>query len=100
MAGSKHSTRGHPRTRGRTRPRPGPDRATLGIIGAICALAGFFVLGILLGPIAIVCGWFAMGRRWATGRIPALIAVVLGAIDTVLALAWIADAAGPGNGML
>ncbi|MFI9172955.1 hypothetical protein [Streptomyces lincolnensis] len=73
-----------------------PDRATLGIIagargrppgkGSICAVAGFFVLGIILGPVAIVCGWLAMGRSWTGSRpVPALVALVLGAIDTLLA---------------
>ncbi|MGY0023787.1 small hydrophobic protein [Streptomyces sp. cg35] len=88
MAGFGHTTRKHPRSRGRTRSRSGPDRATLGIIGFICAIAGFFVLGIVLGPVALVCGWLAMGRRWAgTQSVPALVAVVLGAIDTLLAIA-------------
>ncbi|MBC9712587.1 small hydrophobic protein [Streptomyces sp. TRM66268-LWL] len=101
MAGFGNSTRKHPRTRGRTWSRSGPDRATLAIVGVICAVAGFFVLHILLGPLAILCGWLAMGRRWDGGRsIPALVAVVLGAIDTLLALLAIAGAAGPGNGML
>ncbi|MFF4903950.1 hypothetical protein ACFY2T_03710 [Streptomyces sp. NPDC001260] len=34
----------------------------------ICAVAGFFVLGIILGPVAVVCGWLAMGRSWAGSR--------------------------------
>ncbi|MGW1724522.1 small hydrophobic protein [Streptomyces sp. NPDC002306] len=91
MAGFGQGTRGYPRSRGRMRSRTGPDRATLGIIGVICAVAGFFVLGIVLGPAAIVCGWLAMGRTWAgTRSVPALIAVVLGAIDTLLAILWLA----------
>ncbi|MFD0314756.1 small hydrophobic protein [Streptomyces flavalbus] len=99
MAGFGQSTRRNPRSRGRTWSRTGPDRATLGIIGAICAVAGFFVLGIILGPAAIVCGWLAMGRTWTGSRhVPALIAVVLGAIDTLLALIWLAGAASPGTG--
>ena len=101
MASFGHGTRRHPRTRGRTWSRSGPDRATLGIIGVICAVAGFFVLGIILGPVAIVCGWLAMGRSWAGSRpVPALVAVVLGAIDTLLAIIWPAGAAGTGNGLL
>ncbi|MFH0518884.1 small hydrophobic protein [Streptomyces sp. M41] len=101
MAGFSHGTRRHPRSRGRTWSRTGPDRATLGIIGAICAVAGFFVLGIVLGPVAIVCGWLAMGRTWSgTRHVPALIAVVLGAIDTLLALLWLSGTAGLGNGLL
>lgn len=77
----------------------GPDRATLGIIGAICAVAGFFVLGIILGPVAIACGWLAMGRSWSGARpVPALIAVVLGTIDTVLAIVWLAGAGTPATG--
>ncbi|MFC7308571.1 small hydrophobic protein [Streptomyces monticola] len=95
------TTRRHPRSRGRAGLRSGPDRATLGIVGVICAIAGFFVLGIVLGPIAVICGWLAMGRRWNGARpVPALIAVVLGAIDTVLAVLWIAGTAAPGGGML
>ncbi|MGA4848642.1 small hydrophobic protein [Streptomyces sp. G5(2025)] len=93
MAGFGHATRKHPRSRGRTWSRSGPDRATLGIVGAVCAIAGFFVLGIILGPMAIVCGWLALGRSWAGARpAPALVALILGAIDTVLALLWISGA--------
>ncbi|MCM3298412.1 small hydrophobic protein [Streptomyces sp. R02] len=101
MASFGHGTRRHPRTRGRTWSRSGPDRATLGMIGAICAVAGFFVLGIVLGPVAMVCGWLAMGRSWAGSRsAPALVALVLGAIDTLLAVIWLAGAGGMGTGML
>ncbi|MFC9547367.1 small hydrophobic protein [Streptomyces sp. NPDC014603] len=112
MASFGHGTRRHPRTRGRMgsqwgSPRAsrfevggGPDRATLGIIGLVCAVAGFFVLGIVLGPVAIVCGWLAMGRSWAGSRsVPAVVAVVLGAIDTLLAVIMLAGAATWGNGM-
>ncbi|MEU1260995.1 small hydrophobic protein [Streptomyces cellulosae] len=101
MASFGHgTTRRHPRTRGRTWSRSGPDRATLGIVGAICAVAGFFVLGIVLGPVAMVCGWLAMGRSWAGSRsVPALIALVLGAIDTLLAVIWLAGAGAMGTGM-
>lgn len=100
MAGFGHGTRRHPRSRGRTWSRTGPDRATLGIIGLVCAVAGFFTLGIVLGPAAIVCGWLAMGRSWTGSRpIPALVAVVLGAIDTLLAIIWLAGTASPGNGL-
>ncbi|MDX2523994.1 small hydrophobic protein [Streptomyces europaeiscabiei] len=99
MAGFGQGTRRHPRSRGRTWSRSGPDRATLGIIGVICAIAGFFVLGIILGPVAIVCGWLAMNRTWSGARpVPAIIAVVLGAIDTVLAIIWLAGTATPGAG--
>ncbi len=101
MASFGHGTRRHPRTRGRTWSRSGPDRATLGMIGAICAVAGFFVLGIVLGPVAMVCGWLAMGRSWAGSRsAPALVALVLGAIDTLLAVIWLAGAGGTGTGVL
>ncbi|MEU9665700.1 small hydrophobic protein [Streptomyces bobili] len=99
MAGFGHGTRGNPRSRGRRWSRTGPDSATLGIVGLVCAVAGFFALGIVLGPAAIVCGWLAMGRSWAGPRpVPALVAVVLGAIDTLLALVWLSGTAG--NGLL
>ncbi|MER7111060.1 small hydrophobic protein [Streptomyces sp. NPDC000229] len=91
-------SRRSPRSRGRMWSRTGPDRATFGIVGLVCAVAGFFVLGIVLGPVAIVCGWLGMGRRWASDHIPALVAFVLGAIDTVLALVWLAGTGTPGNG--
>ncbi|MFJ9036009.1 small hydrophobic protein [Streptomyces sp. NPDC102406] len=95
MAGFGHTTRKHPRSRGRTGSRSGPDRATLGIIGLVSAIAGFSVLQIVLGPVAVVCGWLAMGRRWTgTQSVPALIAVVLGAIDTLLAIVWLASMSG------
>ncbi|MER5581633.1 small hydrophobic protein [Streptomyces asoensis] len=113
MAGFGNGTRRYPRSRGRMGSRwgsprssgvetgGGPDRATLGIVGLVCAVAGFFALGIVLGPAAIVCGWLAMGRSWAGSRpVPALVAVALGAIDTLLALIWLAGASGTGNGLL
>ncbi|NEB76853.1 small hydrophobic protein [Streptomyces sp. SID14478] len=101
MAGFGNTTRKHPRSRDRMRPRTRPDRASLGIIGLICAIAGFFVLQIVLGPVALVCGWLAMGRRWTgTKSMPALVAVVLGAIDTLLAIVWLASSAGPAGGGL
>ncbi|NEB02531.1 small hydrophobic protein [Streptomyces sp. SID13726] len=101
MTGFGHGTRRYPRSRGRTWSRTGPDRATLGIIGVICAVAGFFVLGIILGPVAIVCGWLAMGRTWSGGNRawPTLVAFVLGAIDTLLAIIWIVGASSPGGGL-
>ncbi|MFG3245562.1 small hydrophobic protein [Streptomyces sp. NPDC048187] len=100
MASFGQESRRHPRSRGRTWSRTGPDRATLGIIGVVCAVAGFFALGIVLGPAAMVCGWLAMGRSWAGSRsVPAVVALVLGAIDTLLALVWLVGAAGPGYGM-
>jgi hypothetical protein len=100
MAGFGQGTRRHPRSRGRTWSRNGLDGATLGIVGAVCAFAGLFVAGILLGPAAIACGWLAMGRTWAGNRpVSALVALVLGAIDTLLAVIWLAGAATPGNGM-
>ncbi|MBQ1095457.1 small hydrophobic protein [Streptomyces sp. b94] len=100
MAGFGQGSRGHPRSRGRAWSRTGPDRATLAVVGVICAVAGFFVLGIVLGPVAIVCGWLAMGRSWAGSRpVPAVVALVVGIIDTVLAALWLIGAASPGYGM-
>ncbi|MFB7085789.1 small hydrophobic protein [Streptomyces sp. NPDC056296] len=100
MSSFGQGSRGHPRSRGRTWSRTGPDRATLAVVGVICAVAGFFVLGIVLGPVAIVCGWLAMGRSWAGSRpVPAVVALVLGIIDTVLAVLRLIGAATPGYGM-
>lgn len=101
MASFGRGTRGNPRSHGRMGSWNGPDRATLAVTGVVCAIAGFFVLGIILGPLAIVCGWLAMGRTWAGSRpVPAVVAVVLGAIDTLLALMWLTGAAaGPGGAL-
>ena len=101
MAGFGHTSRRHPRSRGRMRSGAGPDRATLGTVGLICAVAGFFTLGIVLGPVAVVCGWLAMGRRWTgTQSLPALVALVLGAIDTLLAILWLTGTTTPAGGFL
>ncbi|MBU6535339.1 small hydrophobic protein [Streptomyces sp. NPDC057245] len=101
MASFGQQSRRRPRSRGRTWSRNGPDRATLGIVGVVCAVAGFFTLGIVLGPVAMVCGWLAMGRSWAGSRpVPAVVAFALGAIDTLLAIVWLAGSAGMNNGML
>jgi flagellar motor component MotA len=100
MASFGQGSRRHPRSRGRTWSRTGPDRATLGIVGVVCAIAGFFTLGIVLGPAAVVCGWLAMGRSWAGPHpVPAVVALVLGAIDTLLAVVWLAGA-GAGHALL
>ncbi|NJP99553.1 small hydrophobic protein [Streptomyces zingiberis] len=99
MAGSWNtSARGNPRESGRTGSWNGLDSASLGIIGLVCAIAGFFALGIVLGPAAIVCGWLSMGRTWnfRGASVPALVAVVLGAIDTVMALLWLTGLNGGG----
>lgn len=70
MAGFGPTTRmrGNPRSRGRMRSRSGLDRATLGIVGQVRAIAGFFTLGIVLGPVAVVSGWPAVGRSWSGAR--------------------------------
>jgi hypothetical protein len=49
----------------------------------------------------MVCGWLAMGRTWSGGNRawPALVAFVLGAIDTLLAIIWLVGAATPGSGL-
>ncbi|WP_435594536.1 hypothetical protein [Streptomyces panacea] len=62
---------------------------TIGIVGLVFAVAGLFVLSVVLGPLAIVLGWLGMGRRWSTAYVPAVIAFVLGIVDTVLALMWL-----------
>lgn len=93
MTGFGNSGHGNPLTR--------VDQDTLGIIGLVCAVAGFFTLGIVLGPVALVAGWFAMGRRWTGSRhLTALIAVVLGAIDLLLAIVWLAGSSGQHFGVL
>jgi hypothetical protein len=67
---------------------------TLGIIGLICGIAGFFIgFGIILGPAALVLGWLAL-RRHDGGTRPFLpiTALILGAVDTAIALLWLTNA--------
>lgn len=73
------------------------DTKALGIAALVCGIVGLFVLSLILGPVAIVLGWLAMGRKWRGGSpsIP-VAAVVLGVIDTVLALIWLATSSGMG----
>jgi hypothetical protein len=60
------------------------DTGTLAIIGVICAIASCFVLGIVLGPVAVICGWLAMGRTWGGSKsIPAVVA--LGPVRRIMA---------------
>jgi hypothetical protein len=72
----------------------GGSVSTLGLVGLVCGVAGFFALGlgVLLGAVALVCGWLAMGRSWR-GRKPviAVIATVLGVLDIVIALLYLAQ---------
>ncbi|MDJ0343698.1 small hydrophobic protein [Streptomyces sp. H10-C2] len=85
-------TRSRIRARNRTGAGTATRTGTIAVLGAGCAIAGFFVLGILLGPAAIIFGWLAMGRSWRGGKsIPAVVAVILGAIDTVIAVLWLAQ---------
>lgn len=65
---------------------------TLGIAGVISALAGFLIgFGVILGPAALVLGWLALSRGDAgTTRSWALGALVLGALDTLVAIVWLA----------
>jgi hypothetical protein len=100
MPGYGRSTTTRTRTWGTPR-RMTQDPGTLAVSGMICAIVGFFTFGLVLGPIAILCGWLAMGRRWRRGQpIPVLIAVVLGAIDTLFALIWLAGSQPSGGGWL
>jgi hypothetical protein len=65
------------------------EKSTLGIVGLISAVIGFWAIGIVLGPVAVVLGWLAMGRSWRGSKpITAVGAVLLGALDTVVSVLW------------
>ncbi|GGO80512.1 hypothetical protein GCM10012280_02600 [Wenjunlia tyrosinilytica] len=87
------SSFGHSRRTGAARS----DASGMAVAGLVCGIVGLFVLSIVLGPLAIVFGWLAMGRRWSGGRPGmATAAFVLGWIDTVLAVIWLSTAATTG----
>ncbi len=69
-----------------TRTHSTSNTSALSWISLICGIVGFFSFGIVLGPIALITGWIAMGKRFNTGNVPAVIGFVLGAIITVLAV--------------
>ncbi|RFU85506.1 small hydrophobic protein [Streptomyces triticagri] len=93
-------------------PRRASDRGALGIAGAVFGAVGLFVLPIVFGPLAVLFGYSAAGGRGAglgtarraaraggRGRpVAAVVAIVLGIVDTVLAIVLIA--ASPGAGPL
>ncbi|MGX1883887.1 small hydrophobic protein [Streptomyces sp. NPDC055287] len=62
------------------------NASALSWISLICGIIGFFSFGIVLGPVALITGWIAMGKRFNTGNVPAVIGFVLGLIITVLAI--------------
>lgn len=93
MARLIHSNRSHiHRTYRRPAgPRRASDRASLGVIGAICAIVGLIAIPIVFGPIAVLCGWLAMnGREFGRQPIPVMIALALGIIVTALAIIQLA----------
>ena len=63
------------------------EKSTLGIVGLISAVIGFFALGIVLGPVALVLGWLAMGRSWRGSKAIAAVGAVL--LDTVVSVLWV-----------
>ena len=68
------------------------DQSSLGIVGMAVAIVGFFTFGILLGPVAVILGWMAMGSRWSGAwPIPAVIAMAVGALDTLVGVLWLAQ---------
>ncbi|NGN66103.1 small hydrophobic protein [Streptomyces sp. A7024] len=91
MARLTHPNRTHRTYRAPAGPRRASDRATLGIVGAICGIVGLVALPIVFGPVAILCGWLAMnGRGFGRQPIPVIIALTLGIIVTVLAIIMLA----------
>lgn len=62
------------------------NTSALSWISLVCGIVGFFTFGIVLGPVALITGWIAMGKRFNSGNVPAMIGFVLGLIITVLAI--------------
>lgn len=75
--GHSHS----PRARSRSNP--------MAVAGLVCGVVGFFVLSVVLGPLAIVFGSLGMRnaeRGGARNHGIALAGVILGAVDVALFL--------------
>ncbi|MGW7051304.1 small hydrophobic protein [Streptomyces sp. NPDC054887] len=62
------------------------NTSALSWVSLICGIVGFFTFGIVLGPVALITGWIAMGKHFNSGNVPAMIGFVLGLIITVLAI--------------
>lgn len=65
---------------------------TLGIISLVLAVIGFIVFGLFLGFFAIILGLMSLGQKDKTtsGTVLAILGIVLGLIDVVGALFYIA----------
>ena len=69
---------------------PQPQRTSNGLAVAalVCGIIGFLFFGIVLGPLAAIFGGIGLSRanRGASGRAMAIAGLVLGVIDTVVAI--------------
>jgi hypothetical protein len=63
-----------------------PQSNGLAIAALVCGIVGFFLLGIVLGPLGIIFGGLGLRRAnaGARGRGMALAGLIVGIIDTVL----------------
>ncbi|OEJ27041.1 hypothetical protein AR457_23835 [Streptomyces agglomeratus] len=69
-----------------SRAHSSSNTSALSWVSLICGIVGFFTFGIVLGPVALITGWIAMGKRFNSGNVPAMIGFILGLIITVLAI--------------
>lgn len=71
----------------------------LAIAGFVCSLVGLLVFSIVLGPLAIIFGGVGLSRanRGARHRGLAIAALVIGAVDVILWIVFIATAAKHGG---
>lgn len=74
---------------GYPQPRPGNGMA---IASLVCGIIGFLVLGVILGPLALIFGGVGLSRanQGASGKGMAIAGIVLGAVATVVAIIVIA----------
>ncbi|MGR8010730.1 small hydrophobic protein [Streptomyces hypolithicus] len=68
------------------RTRSGSNTSALSWVSLVCGIIAFFAFGIILGPVAMITGWIAMGKRFNSGNLVAMIGFILGVIMTVLAI--------------
>ena len=73
-------------------PTTSVRRNGMAVTGMVCGIVGLFVLGILLGPLAVIFGGIGLSRSKVsgTGRGQAITGIVLGVIDIVAYLVIVA----------
>ncbi len=71
---------------------PVPPKNWPGIVGLVVGAVDFifiFVLGVVLGPLGVMCGVLGLRKKYQVNRGVAIVAVVLGVVGTLMGIMWL-----------